>query len=1785
MSALDYWGSDSRPRRRVLHITLGCAFLVAAMTTALVAQTPPQAVVAGRNVNMVSGTTWPTGDPFLQRQNEPSVAVSTRNPLHILAGANDYRTVDLPGLINDTETGDAWLGVFKSFDGGQRWQSTLIPGYPLDVAASPLRGYAAGADPVVRAGAHGLFLYSGLVFDRGDTGKSAIFVSRFIDNNNLEAGDPIGYIGTSIVTSDSGRTGRFLDKPWLAVDIPRGGSSTCSIITSPVAAASTGKGKGHNKPPDGQVIAAGAMYVAYTAITHPTSGIKAEILLSSSTNCGASWSAPVRLSRPQDPVNQGATIAINPVNGDVYVAWRRLTAPGATDSDAYLVARSTNQGRKFSNPGVARRFPRGKKKGLSLERYFEHQRMTEAHEVLDVAEFDQGTSADWLSFRTNAYPTMTFDGEGRLYLAWAERGFGTARSGEIEGDARIVMTTTRDGLVFTPPGAVDESGQAGHQIMPTLTYAGGRLLLVYYDLRQDVSQVFGPYIDDKSAIEVTQPDGTRRRHTIDIRATTAAPGDDPVFGPSTLVSEYAQGRPPDETGPARQLQHNVPNLPLFSLGTVPFVGDYIDVAAAPVMVQGSDGRWRYNTAASTAPVFHGVWTDNRDVRPPASRGPDGMPDWSKYTKPNGTSTVDPCQAGTRNQNIYTARLTTGLIAGSPGNTKPLTMDFPRSFVVFAQNTTEQLRYFRMAIVGQPPGGRASFLEYPVPPYTAASPPPLTLIDVAVPRRSLVARTVYVTSSDPHARINVNVAEIAALYAPAPLPNGLRSTVVLNPDISNPDISNPDISNPDISNPDISNAEVHNPDISNPDISNPDISNPDISNPDISNPDISNPDISNPDISNPDISNPDISNPDISNPDISNPDISNPDISNPDISNGTITDVTWTVTNNGNTTTAFDVDLFFSGLSSVPDGIKLQLILYRVYTTPIANGCDLKEQTHNVLVANVPNPVISPKPAAHSAAAGSMAAPDPNTPTLWIEPGGTAKITLRIVDTDRTDDVRLDPTEITPTTMAQPKNTEDLPNTSIEPPSATPKPAPTVPILAFTAQPVATPVGETMPPVIVSVMLGGSVPVPNVPVSLAFADNPAGAELTGTRIVQTDAIGLARFTKLQVTRAGTGFRFAASAGSTDAVPVLSALFDSQSASLVVTNTSDSGAGSLRQAILNANARAGVDVITFAIPGAGPFTIAPLSALPTITDPVTIDGTTQPGHTTGGPPVVEVRGNDTITEGFSVTGSGTTIRGLVINAFGYGIAVNGSSNLRVEGNYVGTDVAGTARVPNRLGGVFIWNSTNATIVGNLISGQGTIGLPARVDGMQISGCSGTRIQGNRIGTNAAATAALGNAGFGIIVSGTGTANTEITDNVISGNPFGGISIQMGAHGTIVQSNLIGTGTDTTVEIGNGRLGYVDGGGINISDSPDNAIGSELTTGMNTIAHNFGPGVFGYGAASTGNRILGNAIWHNGGMGVDLWGDYAVTANSIPETIGRQNFPVIASAYTTGGTTGVGGTLASRPNDSFRVEVFSNASCDGVGGNGEGAHLMGSFMVTTNLAGNATFTETFPSLPLGNVLTAMATRWSAGGSTSEFSACYTIPAAANPSGVGSTQPVGVTRGVPFHLIMNVTPGQNPTSTGLSVVVDASAIGLSSSLPLSDAGSMGGDVYGCDDIAGDNTFIGCATASQSTPYGVYVLPVTITDAQGRSTSSSITVTLPAVATGVITGTLVDGGGAVLPGVTVTLRDTATSVVHTTNTNGSGVFSFINLQSDIYEITSPVTRTGIVLHPGETLNLGLIGP
>ncbi|MCJ7615129.1 MAG: hypothetical protein MUO43_01130, partial [Desulfobacterales bacterium] len=160
-------------RRNLIFISLFTAILVLVLVPPSKSQITVQTqhdgdLVAGRNVNMVAD------DIELERQNEPSIAVSTLYPDHLLAGGNDYRNVNSTDL---GVTGDAWLGVYKSFDGGESWESSILYGAKKNEA--PLGGYEAAADPTVRAGINGTFFYSGIAFDRKKNGDSVIFVSQW----------------------------------------------------------------------------------------------------------------------------------------------------------------------------------------------------------------------------------------------------------------------------------------------------------------------------------------------------------------------------------------------------------------------------------------------------------------------------------------------------------------------------------------------------------------------------------------------------------------------------------------------------------------------------------------------------------------------------------------------------------------------------------------------------------------------------------------------------------------------------------------------------------------------------------------------------------------------------------------------------------------------------------------------------------------------------------------------------------------------------------------------------------------------------------------------------------------------------------------------------------------------------------------------------------------------------------------------------------------------------------------------------------------------------------------------------------------------------------------------------------------------------------------------------------------------------------------------------------------------------------------------------------------------
>jgi RHS repeat-associated protein len=248
-----------------------------------------------------------------------------------------------------------------------------------------------------------------------------------------------------------------------------------------------------------------------------------------------------------------------------------------------------------------------------------------------------------------------------------------------------------------------------------------------------------------------------------------------------------------------------------------------------------------------------------------------------------------------------------------------------------------------------------------------------------------------------------------------------------------------------------------------------------------------------------------------------------------------------------------------------------------------------------------------------------------------------------------------------------------------------------------------------------------------------------------------------------------------------------------ASFPVSVTSDSGAGSLRQAILDANSTPGANLITFNIPGGGVQIIAPFSELPAVTNQVTIDATTQPGY--AGTPLIVLSGSSSgFINGLTITAPGCTIKGFVIGNFGsssprHGIVLLSASNM-VSACYVGVSETGAATRFNHYFGILISNAPGNNIGGLDVTNRNLIG-------------------GNITG---------------VFITGPGSSN-----NVVFGNWF-----SLSANG----SNTLVNGTD-----------------IIISNAPNNIIGGSVAAARNVLAGTTQNIVVNGGA--TGNNILGNYL----------------------------------------------------------------------------------------------------------------------------------------------------------------------------------------------------------------------------------------------------------------------------------------------------------------------------------------
>ena len=337
---------------------------------------------------------------------------------------------------------------------------------------------------------------------------------------------------------------------------------------------------------------------------------------------------------------------------------------------------------------------------------------------------------------------------------------------------------------------------------------------------------------------------------------------------------------------------------------------------------------------------------------------------------------------------------------------------------------------------------------------------------------------------------------------------------------------------------------------------------------------------------------------------------------------------------------------------------------------------------------------------------------------------------------------------------------------------------------------------------------------------------------------------------------------------------------------------------------------------------------------VTQAVIIDGSTQAGYSVAAGPVIEINAAGITTAGdenaIALTSGASTIRGLVINSAGDNaieIDVNADNSV-IVGNYLGTDVSGTQARGNATLAVF-----------------GALAVKAD----------------------------------GVVIGGTTAADR----NVISGNVYYGIEIYSSASGSSIRGNYIGTRADGSGTLGNGLSGiYLQGGAFN------NTIGGTAANEGNLIAGNGGDGVWVDATAGAGNAILGNAIYSNTGLAIDL-GANGVTANDTNDGDSGANdllnFPVVTKVVQNGANLDVTLVL-DVPAGNYRIELYQNPAGIDSTRYGEGQVFLGALSITSTGTGAQTFTGTLTSVTATSItrISATATRDLGAatiGSTSEF------------------------------------------------------------------------------------------------------------------------------------------------------------------------------------------------------------
>jgi hypothetical protein len=1580
-------------------------------------------------------------DILEQRQVEADILTSTRNHLHLLSFFNDYRAVNIAddagqagvfasrGLKGVVDRVVAWItgrkpgtgalpahsaaaearvGLSRSYDGGLTWHGGLLP---------KIDNLDAMTDPRAAAAPCGIGYAAFVAFTRG--GASKVVVWRFQDQNNLDGGDSWVSQGYSIVaTGNNATNGQFHDLPSIAVD----------PVRSP-----TGDPCAH------RVYLGWAQFNGFAG---------ASTLNFARTTAGDGPWTPVWSKssiKTSSRVNQGVALAVDPRpglptslrgGGTLYYVWREFQS---TDNpNGVWITSSKDFGATFLK---------------------KHIQVTAGGPMYPfdqstISTADAGFNPELLAFRSNALPTVRVaprpQGDAAVYIAWQERVtvFGCPTDPacglpDPVGEPRIVLTRSFDGgLTWTdhlggtakrravdfgdrdtnPPapgfGYLPQSRPSGGQVMPHLSYGGGRLGLLYFESRGPLTGTatllagINRQLDARYAL--LNPASGAMLGTMQVSRYPVKQGANLLDGEQeTDIAEINQELDPQFRFPRINKRVNVPNS---ANGTSPFIGDFI--GATPVVqfvLDPNAAFWRWATNTTDVPFqgFRALFVDSRNQGPPegATAQDPKLELYPNYVPP-GVGVRDGCtNQHTRNHDVLHVLVDASVAVNAIATFKQLGSTVERAFPLTVTNGTGTEKTFQLTFAPN----IASFDQFD---------DTLDVLNVALFPYSSATRTVYLKSTNPKASVTVSVTEVTCgPTSCTPVTGGLSGKVTLNLDPTTPtEAGDPN-----------NFTDTHTPLVSNPLVSNLNPPAPLVSNKAL---------------------NPLVSNPLVSNNTL-NPLVSNPLVSNSAVPDGTpvydVIDTTWKVTGDGTVASAMSAAVNVANAQALEGSYVFQLLIHKTSSYGGAAGCDAKDVIQDQIISSIPNPLVSnplvsnplvsnplvsnplvsnstfalSAPGEGGAAAARFSAqaieaaisPD-STLQMDFKPDAVF-VTLRAYQLVASPPVVFNPFDQPPAVAVfsqsvdvvdgqeQGDSIEDAPVAFSGPDLAVPATvtvAPSTPAGGLVQFPIGgwtvTNAGsaDAVAPFSHGYYLSTDAAITNSDLLLGTETTTASIAPNGSQAFQERTLTIPintvpgnYFIGLLADR--TNAVAEGNEGNNAASVALTVTPAVSNAPLVVTVDADAGTGSLRQAIINANAAPGRDTITFNIPSGGTPSIILASPLPEITTPVIIDGTTQPTSNR-----VDITGSDTQPDGLRISGGSSTIRGLIIRRFtGNGILITGAGGNLIEGNFIGIDQSGLEEAGNGANGVHIVDVPNNTIGGAAAASRNVISANAG-EGVRIDGANATGniVIGNYIGLSAPGTADFGNGASGVYIR--RAPGNSVIGNIVSGNDgFAGIAIcgsvfpvcgggdigeqTSNAAGNIVRSNVVGV--DSSGEQPLGNAGY----GVSIDGAPLTEVGGTTPGAGNVIAYSGLAGVIVFNPPTSGNRILRNSIYFNGGLGIDL-APAGVTANDLGDPDDGpnrfQNFPVVTSATNTGTATNVQWSLNTTANTQVVVDFYSNTSCDATG-YGQGRTYLASVTQTTNASGNLTVSTDLPLLANGVLLTAVAT--SAGGGTSEFSGCQMV------------------------------------------------------------------------------------------------------------------------------------------------------------------------------------------------------